>query len=117
MGIDGHSLTPSCRLPTAGCRLNASGDVSIDAFDDGLFTRVLMHSVTEAGRAVEGFQGELSLVISWIEQLDNTLRERQSEIGKLWLPNPVTNSAIMARLLKSSLTDYTGGSTSPGRDE
>ena len=117
MGMDGLSSTPRGRLKAAGCRLTDDGDVSLIDFDDVLFSQVLIHSVTEPGRATDDFEPSLSRVISWIEQLDEIISTRQDEIGRLWPPNPVTNSAILARLIKSSLSDYTCSNQKPKRSK
>ena len=94
------------RLKTAGCRLTGDGDVFIESFDSSLMSRVMIHSLTAAGRTPEEFSGCLGQVISWLTELDSVLQERRNEVGKLWLPNPAANSSIIARLLKSSLEDF-----------
>ena len=95
------------RLKTAGCRLyEESGNWEISDFDDALFSQVVFHSCTEAGRAASDFPRYWERVFNWIVQIDDVVKERSSEIGRLWLPNPAANSAIMARLLKSKASDY-----------
>ena len=49
----------------------------------------------------------LTKVVGWFAKLAKVMQERDGEIGKVWPPNPIANSAIMARLLKSSLKDLT----------
>ena len=45
-------------------------------------------------------------VIIWLSMIQDVLNERQSEIGQVWMPNPAANSAIMARLMQSTLKAY-----------
>ena len=104
--IDGTPMNVPGRLKTAGCRLISDGDWEIADFDEILFSRVLFHSVTEAGRAEDGFGEMLEQVKDWMSSIQNIVDQRSNEIGKLWLPNPAANSAIMARLLKSKLGTF-----------
>ena len=103
LGIDGITLHTPARLKTAGCCLDPSGDFYIEDFDAGLFSRVMFHSVHEAARAAEDFKTSLERIKSQIEKLAKVLREREGEVGKVYLPNPAANSGIMARLIKAQL--------------
>lgn len=94
------------RLKTGGCRLSDSADMRISEFDPSLVCRVLINSLSEAGRVPTEFDECLQQVIRWLVELDAALDARSKEIGKVWLPNPAANSSITARLLKSSLTDF-----------
>ena len=100
------------RLKTAGCRLDGSADMLIDDFDPSLLCRVLINSLTEAGRVPEEFAECFEQVKRWLTVLDDAITKRNKEIGKLWLPNPAANATIIARLLKSSLKDFGFSQTS-----
>ena len=103
---DGVEASSEGRLKTAGCRMCSGSDLEIEDFDDFLFARVLFHSLTEAGRAEDTFADALKDVTRWITLLVQVLEERQNEIGKLWMPNPAANSAILSRLLHSKLDAF-----------
>ena len=103
---DGLKSYTHGRLKNAGCRLNDHGDWFLEDFDATLLCRVLINSLTEAGRTPEEFTESLKQVSLWLKQLDQVLVSRQGEIGKTWLPTPVANCSITARLLKSSLDDF-----------
>ena len=103
---DGVEASSEGRLKTAGCCMSSGADWEIEDFDDFLFARVLFHSLTEAGRAEDTFADALKDVTRWITLLVQVLEERQNEIGKLWMPNPAANSAILSRLLHSKLDAF-----------
>ena len=56
---DGVEASSEGRLKTAGCRMCSGSDLEIEDFDDFLFTQVLFHSITEAGRAEDTFSDAL----------------------------------------------------------
>ena len=104
--LDQIDVGVSKRLKVAGCRLSEEGDWTIDDFDVDLFSWVMVHSLSEAGRAEESFPLGMERVIIWLSMIQDVLNERQSEIGQVWMPNPAANSAIMARLMQSTLKAY-----------
>ena len=104
--LDSVEVSSEGRLKTAGCRLNSCADWQIENFDDSLFARVLFHSLTKAGRIESTFKDSFKQVTGWINLLVQVLEERQNEIGKVWMPNPAANSAILSRLVNSTLGAY-----------
>ena len=107
LATDGVELPNRGRLKTAGTRLVKDGDVCIKEFDEHMAAQVLVHSLSPEGRAASDFTSNLTKVVGWFAKLAKVMQERDGEIGKVWPPNPIANSAIMARLLKSSLKDFT----------
>lgn len=101
---EGISIAVPGRLKTAGCRIHNDGDWEIEGFDHVLFSQLMFHSVTEAGRTASDFQTNWPQAIAWISMLETITKERKGEIGQLWMPNPAANSAIMARLLSSKIS-------------
>lgn len=107
LATDGVELSNRGRLKTAGTRLLKEGDVAIKGFDEKIAARVLLHSLSPEGRVASDFESTLNKVVGWLSQLATVVQERSGEIGKVWPPNPIANSSIMARILKSSLKDFT----------
>ena len=66
----------------------------------------MFHSISPAGRVASDFKVNFKKVKKWVCRLESVISERDSEIGKVWLPNPAANSAIMARLLTSCEGTY-----------
>ena len=106
MELDHIEINAPGRLKTAGCRVGADADWDLPEFNEVLFCRVFVHSLTEAGRVEDGFAESLEAVKTWIAAIADVVKERAHEIGKVWMPNPAANSSIMARLLQTSLASY-----------
>ena len=104
--VDGIHISVQGRLKTAGCNIDTKGDWVIPNFNQELFAKVMFHSVTAAGRAAKDFEKHWKQTMLNLAALESVLAERKKEIGKLWLPNPAANSAIMARLLNSDASSY-----------
>ena len=102
--LDGIEMAVPGRLKTAGCRVTSDADWEIPEFDALLFSRVFVHSLTEAGRAERSFESAFRSCKAWLRAMSDVVRDRANEIGKVWMPNPAANSAIMARLLQTSLS-------------
>ena len=102
--LDGIEMSVPGRLKTAGCRVTPDADWEIPEFDALLFSRVFVHSLTEAGRAERSFESAFRSCKAWLRAMSDVVRDRANEIGKVWMPNPAANSAIMARLLQTSLS-------------
>ena len=107
LATDGVDVSNRGRLKTAGTRLVEDGDVAFEDFDEVEAAQVFIHSLSPDARAASDFDGKLKTVIKLFVKLEDVIQERGSEIGRVWPPNPIANSSIMARLLKSSLKDFT----------
>ena len=103
---DEVSVSVPGRLKTAGCCFSGDSGWEIEEFDDALFSQVMFHSISPAGRVASDFKVNFKKVKKWVCRLESVISERDSEIGKVWLPNPAANSAIMARLLTSCEGTY-----------
>ena len=106
LSSEGLQIGSSGRLKACGCCLDDSADMTISDFDPVLLSRVMWHSLSEPGRATDCFAPSFERVARWLTIIGQTLEKRGSEIGKIWAPNPTTNSGILSRLINSNLPAY-----------
>lgn len=106
LSSEGLQIGSSGRLKACGCCLDGSADMTISDFDPVLLSRVMWHSLGEPGRATDCFAPSFERVARWLTIIAQTLEKRGSEIGKIWAPNPTTNSGILSRLINSNLPAY-----------
>ena len=104
LGIDKVEIHAPSRLKAAGCCLDGTGTFFIDEFNPSLVAKVMIHSVSEAARAATDFPESLRNVITWFQSIDQVLKDRSHEIGRVWMPSVTANSGIMARLLKTDIS-------------
>ena len=102
LAADGTDLHSSARLKTAGCCLDDHADVAIEEFDPFLVVQVMWRLQSSTSRQEQSFITSFQVVKTWLSQITDVLHKRESEIGKMWLPNPSANASIMARLIQAS---------------